>query len=72
MSYAEYKVNVFLCPSALTGLTVWLWFQIEVGVVYSCILDEMFTAKRGHGAFCNGEKLQTSTITGISDQGPCS
>nr|XP_057922857.1 inositol monophosphatase 1-like [Doryrhamphus excisus]XP_057922858.1 inositol monophosphatase 1-like [Doryrhamphus excisus] len=34
--------------------------QIEFGVVYSCLQDQMFTARRGRGAFCNGEPLQVS------------
>lgn len=34
--------------------------QVEFGVVYSCIEDKMFTARRGRGAFCNGEPLQVS------------
>ncbi|XP_061878879.1 inositol monophosphatase 1 [Entelurus aequoreus] len=34
--------------------------QVEFGVVYSCLQDQMFTARRGKGAFCNGEPLQVS------------
>ncbi|XP_034039461.1 inositol monophosphatase 1 [Thalassophryne amazonica] len=34
--------------------------QVEFGVVYSCLEDKMFTARRGQGAFCNGEPLQVS------------
>lgn len=34
--------------------------QIQFGVVYSCLEDKMFTARRGKGAFCNGEPLQVS------------
>ncbi|XP_060901539.1 inositol monophosphatase 1 [Labrus mixtus] len=34
--------------------------QVEFGVVYSCLEDKMFTARRGKGAFCNGEPLQVS------------
>uniref|UniRef100_A0A3P9HMQ2 Inositol-1-monophosphatase n=1 Tax=Oryzias latipes TaxID=8090 RepID=A0A3P9HMQ2_ORYLA len=34
--------------------------QVEFGVVYSCLEDKMFTARRGKGAFCNGEALQVS------------
>uniref|UniRef100_A0A1A7YZP7 Inositol-1-monophosphatase n=2 Tax=Iconisemion striatum TaxID=60296 RepID=A0A1A7YZP7_9TELE len=39
--------------------------QVEVGVVYSCLEDKMFTARRGRGAFCNGEPLQVSDQTDI-------
>ncbi|XP_077470710.1 inositol monophosphatase 1-like [Stigmatopora argus] len=34
--------------------------QVELGVVYSCLQDEMYTARRGKGAFCNGRPLQVS------------
>ncbi|XP_067329901.1 inositol monophosphatase 1 isoform X2 [Channa argus] len=34
--------------------------QMEFGVVYSCLEDKMFTARRGKGAFCNGNLLQVS------------
>uniref|UniRef100_A0A3Q3XK60 Inositol-1-monophosphatase n=1 Tax=Mola mola TaxID=94237 RepID=A0A3Q3XK60_MOLML len=34
--------------------------QMEFGVVFSCLEDKMFTARRGSGAFCNGEPLQVS------------
>ncbi|XP_013888179.1 inositol monophosphatase 1 [Austrofundulus limnaeus] len=39
--------------------------QVEVGVVYSCLEDKMFTARRGKGAFCNGEPLAVSDQTDI-------
>ncbi|MEQ2249059.1 hypothetical protein ILYODFUR_025450 [Ilyodon furcidens] len=39
--------------------------HVEVGVVYSCLEDKMFTARRGKGAFCNGEPLQVSDQTDI-------
>lgn len=38
--------------------------QVEVGVVYSCLEDKMFTARRGKGAFCNGDPLAVSDQTG--------
>uniref|UniRef100_A0A3P9KWY2 Serine/threonine-protein kinase RIO1 n=1 Tax=Oryzias latipes TaxID=8090 RepID=A0A3P9KWY2_ORYLA len=34
--------------------------EVEFGVVYSCLEDKMFTARRGKGAFCNGAPLQVS------------
>ncbi|XP_068998299.1 inositol monophosphatase 1 [Embiotoca jacksoni] len=34
--------------------------QMEFGVVYSCLEDKMYTARKGKGAFCNGEPLQVS------------
>uniref|UniRef100_M3Z9L8 Inositol-1-monophosphatase n=1 Tax=Nomascus leucogenys TaxID=61853 RepID=M3Z9L8_NOMLE len=34
--------------------------KIEFGVVYSCVEDKIYTARKGKGAFCNGQKLQVS------------
>ncbi|XP_028283813.1 inositol monophosphatase 1-like [Parambassis ranga] len=39
--------------------------EVEFGVVYSCLEDKMFTARRGRGAFCNGAPLQVSEQTDI-------
>uniref|UniRef100_A0A3Q3B5A9 Inositol-1-monophosphatase n=1 Tax=Kryptolebias marmoratus TaxID=37003 RepID=A0A3Q3B5A9_KRYMA len=36
------------------------WPQIEFGIVYSCIEDKMYTARRGKGAFCNGVPIKVS------------
>lgn len=38
--------------------------QVEFGVVYSCLEDKMFTARRGRGSFCNGQPLQVSAQKG--------
>lgn len=37
-----------------------LWWQVVVGVVYNPILDELYTAMRGKGAFLNGEPIRVS------------
>ena len=34
--------------------------QIEFGIVYSCIEDKMYTARKGKGAFCNGVPIKVS------------
>lgn len=34
--------------------------QVEFGIVYSCIEDKMYTARRGKGAFCNGLPIKVS------------
>ena len=33
-------------------------------MVYSCLEDKMYSARKGKGAFCDGEKLQVSDQTG--------
>lgn len=35
--------------------------QIELGLIYQPVTDELFTARRGAGAFCNGRKMQVSS-----------
>ncbi|MFT7809407.1 inositol monophosphatase 1-like [Arapaima gigas] len=40
--------------------------EIEFGVVYSCIEDKMYTARRGKGAFCNGAPITVSAQEDIS------
>lgn len=40
--------------------------QVEIGVVYNCIKDEMYTARKGSGAFCNGVQLHCSSCTDLS------
>jgi len=35
---------------------------IEVGVTYDPIYDELYTARRGQGAYLNGERLHVSTV----------
>lgn len=34
--------------------------QIEFGIVYSCIEEKMYTARKGKGAFCNGAPIKVS------------
>lgn len=38
--------------------------QLEFGVVYSCLEDKMYKARKGHGAFCNDEKILVSDVQG--------
>ncbi|MBN3321146.1 IMPA1 monophosphatase, partial [Atractosteus spatula] len=34
--------------------------QTEFGIVYSCVEDKLYTARKGKGSFCNGVQLQVS------------
>ncbi|XP_033969758.1 inositol monophosphatase 1 [Trematomus bernacchii] len=45
--------------------------QMEFGVVFSCLEDKMYTARRGGGAFCNGERLQVSSQEDIQQAMVC-
>lgn len=38
--------------------------QLEFGVIYHCSDGTLYTARRGHGAFCNGARLRVSREKG--------
>ncbi|KAG2458288.1 IMPA2 monophosphatase, partial [Polypterus senegalus] len=40
--------------------------ELEFGVIYHCLEENLYTARKGHGAFCNGLKLQVSKETDLS------
>lgn len=40
---------------------------VEFGIVYDPMADEEFTARRGHGASCNGSTLQVSDQDDLRD-----
>lgn len=40
--------------------------EILCGVVYDPVRDEMYTASRGYGAFCNGEPIRVSDVNVLS------
>ncbi len=44
-------------PFVATSLALEKEGELVLGVVYNPILDEMFTAEKGHGAFCNGKTI---------------
>lgn len=41
--------------------------QPLLGVVYHPMMDECFIARRGSGAFCNGQRLAVSTIPSVAE-----
>lgn len=40
--------------------------NIVLGIVYNPLLDKLYSAIKGRGAFCNGQKLKVSAIEDIS------
>ncbi|MBN3279042.1 IMPA2 monophosphatase, partial [Polyodon spathula] len=40
--------------------------ELEFGVIYHCLEENLYTARKGHGAFCNGTQLQVSKETDMS------
>jgi len=41
--------------------------KIEIGAVYDPVLDELFLARRGHGATCNGRPMRASGVKSVSE-----
>lgn len=39
--------------------------ELEFGVVYSCLEDKMYKARKGKGAFCDEEQIQVSDVKEI-------
>ena len=48
-------------PCFATSIALELEGEIILGVVYDPMLDEVFTAKKGEGAFLNGERIVVSS-----------
>jgi hypothetical protein len=42
--------------------------EVVIGIVYNPILDQMFTAIRGHGAYLNNKRIHTSKTEGKGQQ----
>lgn len=40
--------------------------ELEFGVVYSCLEDKMYKARKGKGAFCNNEQIHVSDVKDIN------
>ena len=47
-------------PFCAISIGIWEDGEPVAGVVYNPVLDELFYAEKGKGAFCNGEPLQVS------------
>ncbi|MCP4297108.1 MAG: inositol monophosphatase [Proteobacteria bacterium] len=41
-------------------------YSVEVGVIYDPVADELFSATRGNGAFCNDNPIKASTCDDLS------
>jgi myo-inositol-1(or 4)-monophosphatase len=50
-------------PFCAISIGVWEDGKPRIGVVYNPIMDEMFWASEGHGAYCNGERIEVSTCS---------
>lgn len=39
--------------------------ELEIGIVYNPVLEHLFTARRGHGAYFNKKPIKSSSIEGL-------
>ena len=47
-------------PFCSISIGVWIDGVATEGIVYNPIMNEMFWAKKGHGAYCNDERIKVS------------
>jgi myo-inositol-1(or 4)-monophosphatase len=52
-------------PFFCTSIAYEINGEITVGVIYNPIMDELFFARKGEGAFLNGERLSVSNVGSI-------
>lgn len=52
-------------PMTVISIALAVNKQIVIGIVYNACIDEMFTAKRGKGAFLNGKPIHVSKETDV-------
>ncbi|KAK7079239.1 Inositol monophosphatase 2 [Halocaridina rubra] len=53
-------------PHTCISVGLWINKDAEVAIVYNPVLNQMFTALKGKGAFLNGEKISASGETDLS------
>lgn len=52
-------------PFVAVSVGLWAEDQVVMGMVYLPILQEMFTAAQGKGAFCNNEQIRVSSTDSL-------
>lgn len=52
-------------PHSCISIALLVNKQAEIAIVYNPVLKQLFTARRGQGAFYNGTKIQASGCTDI-------
>jgi myo-inositol-1(or 4)-monophosphatase len=50
-------------PHFCVSIAAIIGHDVEIGIIYDPMVDEMFTARRGGGAFLNGAPMKPSTTT---------
>ena len=47
-------------PYSCVSIGFWVNKSPEIGIIFNPMLDQMFTARKGQGAYLNGEKISVS------------
>ena len=50
-------------PYTCISIALWVGKKPALAVIYNPVLDHMYTAKKGQGAFLNGKRITTSKQT---------
>ncbi|WP_306439206.1 inositol monophosphatase family protein [Oceanidesulfovibrio indonesiensis] len=54
-------------PFVATSVALWTGEEVGVGAIFNPILEEMFIAVRGQGAFRNGERIHVTDTDSLQD-----
>ena len=54
-------------PCFCTSIALELGGELVLGAIYDSLLDELFTARHGEGAFLNGERITVSTTERLNE-----
>lgn len=60
------KESLFSFPFVAISIALTINKQVEIGVIYNPVLDRLYSARRGKGAFRNGRPIKCSGQTGYS------
>lgn len=58
-------------PNSCISIALFVNKQTEIGIVFNPTLDKLYTARKGQGAFCNGESIRVSGETRIEKSLVC-
>ena len=53
-------------PNVCVSIALWVNKVPEIGIIYNPVLEQLYTARRGQGAFMNGKEIHVSVEEGIN------
>lgn len=54
-------------PHSCISLALFISQKPEIAIIYNPVLDQLFTAQKGKGAFLNGKPIKVSDKTSLTD-----